>query len=76
MSIQHIILMFIEITAGTVTLTTLFVVMMKVVMNEEFESLTIYKSCVKINNERCLLNTLLLPINQDLWEDKLRLHIL
>tara|TARA_R100000278_G_scaffold60051_1_gene49065 strand:+ start:349 stop:465 length:117 start_codon:yes stop_codon:yes gene_type:complete len=38
MSIQHIILMFIEITAGTITLTTLFVVMMKVVMNEEFEA--------------------------------------
>ena len=38
MSIQHIIPMFLEITAGTITLTTLFVVMMKMMMKEEFDS--------------------------------------
>ena len=36
-SIPNIILMFLEITAGTVTLTTLFVVMMKAMMKEEFD---------------------------------------
>ena len=36
-NLSHIIPMFLEITAGTITLTTLFVVMMKVMMNEEFE---------------------------------------
>ena len=30
--------MFIEIAAGTATLTTIFVVVMKVMMNEKFES--------------------------------------
>jgi len=38
MSIQHIIPMFLEITAGTITLTTLFVVVMKMMMSEEFDS--------------------------------------
>jgi len=38
MSIQHIIPMFLEITAGTVTLTTIIVVMMKMMMNEGFEA--------------------------------------
>jgi len=38
MSIQHIIPMFLEITAGTVTLTTLCVVVMKMMMNEKFEA--------------------------------------
>jgi len=38
MSIQHIIPMFLEITAGTITLTTLFVVVMKMMMQEEFDS--------------------------------------
>jgi len=38
MSIQHIIPMFIEITAGTVTVTTIFVVVMKMMMNERFEA--------------------------------------
>ena len=38
MNIQHIIPMFLEITAGTITLTTLFVVIMKMMMNEEFEA--------------------------------------
>jgi len=31
-------IMFIEIAAGTATLTTIFVVVMKVMMNEKFES--------------------------------------
>jgi len=38
MSIQHVIPMFLEITAGTITLTALFVVIMKMMMNEEFDS--------------------------------------
>ena len=37
-NLSHIIPMFLEITAGTITLTTLFVVIMKMMMNEEFES--------------------------------------
>ena len=36
-NLSHIIPMFLEITAGTITLTTLFVVVMKMMMNEEFE---------------------------------------
>ena len=36
-NLSHIIPMFLEITAGTITLTTLFVVIMKIMMNEEFE---------------------------------------
>jgi len=30
-------MMFIEITTGTITLTTIFVVVMKLMMNEKFE---------------------------------------
>ena len=37
-NLSHIIPMFLEITAGTITLTTLFVVIMKMMMNEEFEA--------------------------------------
>jgi len=38
MSIQHIIPMFLEITAGTITLTTVLVVIMKMMMKERFDS--------------------------------------
>ena len=37
MNIHHIVPMFLEITAGTVTFTTLCVVLMKMMMNEEFD---------------------------------------
>ena len=37
-NLSHIIPMFLEITAGTITLTTLFVVIMKMMMKEEFDS--------------------------------------
>tara|TARA_B100000131_G_scaffold183014_1_gene176498 strand:+ start:702 stop:818 length:117 start_codon:yes stop_codon:yes gene_type:complete len=38
MNIAHIIPMFLEITVGTIVITTLFVVMMKFMMGEEFEA--------------------------------------
>ena len=38
MNIQHIVPMFLEITAGTVTFTTVCVVVMKMMMNEKFEA--------------------------------------
>jgi len=38
MSIQHIVPMFLEITAGTITLTTVLVVIMKMMMKERFDS--------------------------------------
>ena len=37
-NLSHIIPMFLEITAGTVTLTTILVVVMKLMMNERFEA--------------------------------------
>jgi len=38
MNIQQIVPMFIEIAAGTATLTTIFVVVMKIMMDEKFEA--------------------------------------